>query len=206
MCAAALFAVTALVACGSAKPAAITTTSAGGGAGRTDASPTATSTVAPTAPAPADASDMVPVPVEPLQGPFDVVQVVDGDTVRIATGDGRITLRLIGIDTPETVHPSRPVGCFGPEASDEAKRLLRGAQVWIELDPGQGLTDKYDRMLAYVWTSPTDMFNWHMIREGFATEYTYDAAYNHRAAFVAAERVAAGEGRGLWGACQTPGG
>ena len=146
-----------------------------------------------------------PAPVEPLQGPFEVVQVLDGDTVKIATADGRLTLRLIGIDTPETVHPTKPVECFGPEASDEAKRLLSGQEVWLELDPGQGVTDRYDRMLVYLWTSPTEMFNWHMIRDGFATEYTYDTAYNHRGAFLAAERAAVAEQRGFWGECQTPG-
>jgi micrococcal nuclease len=146
-----------------------------------------------------------PVPVEPLQGPFEVVQVVDGDTVKIATAEGRLTLRLIGIDTPETVHPTKPVECYGPEASDEAKRLLRGQQVWVELDPGQGATDKYDRLLVYLWTSPTEMFNWHMIRDGFATEYTYDTAYNHRGAFLAAVRAAVADQRGSWSECQTPG-
>jgi endonuclease YncB( thermonuclease family) len=49
------------------------------------------------------------------------------------------------------------------------------------------------------------MFNWHMIRDGFATEYTYDTAYNHRGAFLAAERAAVAEQRGFWGECQTPG-
>lgn len=171
--------------------------STAGGGGRSEPTRGATS-AAPTSPAAG------PVPVEALQGPFEVVQVVDGDTVKIATGEGRLTLRLIGIDTPETVHPSKPVECFGPEASEEAARLLRGQRVWVELDPGQGTTDRYDRLLAYLWTSPTDMFNWHMIREGFATEYTYDTAYNHRTAFVAAERLAAGELRGLWRDCQTP--
>ena len=78
-----------------------------------------------------------------------VVRVVDGDTV-IVRGPGGSTedVRLIGIDTPETVDPRRPVGCFGPEASAYAKHLLTGRRVLLRYD--RELHDRYGRFLAYI--------------------------------------------------------
>lgn len=167
--------------------------------GATKPKPTKSPRPRPTRPA---AEPSGPRPVQRLQGPFDVVDVVDGDTVKIATADGVIGLRLIGIDTPETVHPSQPVECFGPEASAEATRLLAGQRVWIELDATQGLTDRYGRTLAYVWMAGERNFNWHMVRRGFASEYTYDDPYNHRQAFIDAQNDAMAARAGMWGTCQ----
>lgn len=138
-----------------------------------------------------------------------VVRVVDGDTVRVLV-DGQsedISVRLIGIDTPETVAPGRPVECFGPEASDFAKQLLDGARVLLELDPTQGETDRYDRTLAYVWVeSPTGeltLFNLAAITGGYAEEVTYAADYAWQAEFIAAHEAARAAGVGRWSACPT---
>ncbi len=141
------------------------------------------------------------LPIEALEGPFDVVRVVDGDTVRVAMPWGEESIRLIGIDTPETVHPTVGVECYGPEASDNAKRLLTGTRVWIEYDESQGRRDTYDRLLAYLWMTPARMYNLLAVEEGYATEYTYNSAYAHREGFLAAQAVARSERRGLWGAC-----
>lgn len=135
------------------------------------------------------------------QGPYDVVRVVDGDTVRVMRGGEEIVVRLIGIDTPETVAPDRPVECFGPEASARAKELLDGQQVWLEYDPVSGMTDKYDRTLAYVWLSPDVMLNELLVREGFAEEYPYSKGAKFEDEMAAAERAAQAEGAGLWSAC-----
>ena len=135
------------------------------------------------------------------QGPSDVVRVVDGDTVRVMRGGEEIVVRLIGIDTPETVAPDRPVECFGPEASARAKELLDGQQVWLEYDPVSGMTDKYDRTLAYVWLSPDVMLNELLVREGFAEEYPYSKGAKFEDEMAAAERAAQAEGAGLWSAC-----
>jgi micrococcal nuclease len=135
------------------------------------------------------------------EGPYDVVRVVDGDTVRVMRGGEEIVVRLIGINTPETVAPDRPVECFGPEATARAKELLEGQQVWLEYDPVSGMTDKYDRTLAYVWLSPDLMLNELLVREGFAEEYPYSKGAKFEDEMAAAERAAQAEGAGLWSAC-----
>ena len=86
-----------------------------------------------------------------VEGPFTVTKVVDGDTIWVDNG-GRMKIRMIGLDTPETVDPRKPVQCFGREASAQAKTILGGQQVYLETDPSQDSVDKYGRTLAYVWT------------------------------------------------------
>jgi micrococcal nuclease len=135
------------------------------------------------------------------RGPYPVTRVVDGDTIWVRAGGQRVKVRLIGMDTPETVAPNEPVACFGPEASARAEQLLSGTDVYLELDPSQGELDRYGRTLAYVWMPDGVMFNELMIREGFAVEYTYDDPYRYQARFRAAEDAARAEGLGLWSAC-----
>ena len=132
-----------------------------------------------------------------------VADVVDGDTIKVERGGEIVTLRLIGMDTPETVHPSRGVECYGPEASARAHELLNNASVRLEFDPSQGRFDKYGRTLAYVWMRDGRMFNEVMIEEGYAEEYTYDTAYKYQARFRAAEEAARAAGKGIWGSCDT---
>lgn len=136
-----------------------------------------------------------------LHGPYRVVRVVDGDTVRVDRDGEEIVVRLIGIDTPETVAPDRPVECFGPEASARATQLLSGAQVWLEYDEASGMTDKYDRTLAFVWLSPDDMLNEQLVREGYAEQVSYTDGFAHEARLQDAEDRARASGAGLWGAC-----
>lgn len=134
----------------------------------------------------------------PQAGYYSVIKVVDGDTLAIDMGGIPTTLRLIGINTPETVDPRRAVECFGKEASSKAKALLSGARVRIERDPSQDVLDKYGRTLAYVFLEDGTNFNEYMIAEGYAYEYTYHLPYKYQAQFKVAERVAREEGRGLW--------
>jgi endonuclease YncB( thermonuclease family) len=124
-----------------------------------------------------------------------VTDVVDGDTIKVSTGQ---TLRLIGVDTPETVDPRKPVQCFGREASARAHALLDGTRVRLEYDPTQGRLDKYGRTLAYVWMADGRLYNETIIAEGYAHEYTYDIPYRYRDAFRAAQRSARLHNRGLW--------
>lgn len=140
-------------------------------------------------------------PKGPLNGPYPVMRVVDGDTIWVESSAGRLKVRLIGIDTAETVDPNEPVGCFGPEASAEANRLLAGATVYLELDPSQGDTDRYGRTLAYVWLEDGQMFNELMVRSGFAIEYTYDDPYAYQGEFLEAQAQAKAASIGLWSAC-----
>lgn len=129
---------------------------------------------------------------------YPVVKVVDGDTLAINM-DGKVqTLRLIGLDTPETVDPRKPVQCFGVEASNKAKSVLAGQEVRIEADPTQGLYDKYNRLLVYVYLKDGTLFNKMMIAEGYGHEYTYHAPYKYQSEFKAEEMSAKTGEKGLW--------
>ena len=121
-------------------------------------------------------------------------RVVDGDTI-IVRGVGRV--RLIGVDTPETVHPRRPVECFGKEASAFAQRLLHAQRVRLEYD--QERTDRYGRTLAYVYLSSGTLANAEIIRQGYGHAYTR-FPFRYLDEFRQYEREARQGGRGLWGA------
>lgn len=129
---------------------------------------------------------------------FAVTKVIDGDTITIAMRGKQETIRLIGIDTPETSDPRTGVQCFGKEASAKAKSLLDGKRVRLEIDKTEGERDKYDRLLAYVFREDGLFINEHLIEEGFAFEYTYDDPYEHQKEFKAAEKSAKTAKKGLW--------
>jgi len=129
---------------------------------------------------------------------YSVVKVVDGDTLALNIDGQNQTLRLIGIDTPETVDPRKPVQCFGVEASNKAKEILTGQKVRIEKDSTQGELDKYNRLLAYVFLEDGTNFNKMMIEQGYAYEYTYDLPYKYQKEFKLSEQTAREQGRGLW--------
>ena len=122
-----------------------------------------------------------------------VERVVDGDTI-IVEGVGRV--RLIGVDTPETVHPNRPVEFFGKEASAFTKGLLEGKRVRLEYD--QERQDRYGRTLAYVYLSDGTFVNAEIIRRGYGHAYTR-FPFRHMEAFRQYEREARDNRRGLWG-------
>lgn len=126
-----------------------------------------------------------------------VTSVVDGDTFRLS--DGR-TVRQIGIDTPETVHPTQPVGCYGLEASAFAKQTLEGKTVRVETDPAQDAKDKYGRALGYVFVGAVN-YGQLAVGQGMAEEYTYDGAYRYQTLYRNAEKAAQLKRNGLWGAC-----
>lgn len=134
---------------------------------------------------------------------YSVVKVIDGDTLSIQINGKVQTLRLIGLDTPETVDPRKPVQCFGREASAKAKEILTGQQVRIETDQTQDEYDKYNRLLAYVFLPEGTLLNEMMIREGYGHEYTHQTPYKYQNEFRAAENEARNKKRGLWadGAC-----
>ncbi len=129
---------------------------------------------------------------------FPVVHIVDGDTIDIERGGVKERLRLIGVNSPESVDPRRPVECFGKEASKYASSILTGQSVTIETDTSQGLLDKYGRTLAYVFLADGRNFNELMIRDGYAYEYTYSKPYKYQKLFNDAEYDAKSHERGLW--------
>ena len=130
---------------------------------------------------------------------YRVLQVVDGDTIKIEKDGTKKTIRLIGIDTPETVDPRKPVECFGKEASNKVTELLSGKSVRIEVDESQGDTDRYGRLLRYIFLPDGTNINLILIQERYAYEYTYDLSYKYQQAFKAAQIQAMEKKKGLWG-------
>jgi micrococcal nuclease len=127
-----------------------------------------------------------------------VKRVVDGDTIELAGGE---RVRLIGMDTPETVDPKRPVGCYGKEASHFTSSLLPpGTAVRMVGDVEQ--RDRYGRLLAYVYRRADGLFvNAELLRRGFAQVLTIPPNVAHTDEFVAIARQARSGAQGLWGAC-----
>lgn len=130
-----------------------------------------------------------------------VVRVVDGDTIVATIAGQETTVRLIGIDTPETVKPNTPVQCWGPEASAFTKSLLpEGAAVRIERDAEA--RDAYDRLLGYVYRAADGTFvNLAIVAGGYARVLTIAPNTAHKAEFVRAATEAEAAGLGLWSAC-----
>ncbi len=119
-------------------------------------------------------------------------RVIDGDTIELEK-IGKV--RLIGVDTPETVHPSKPVERFGKEASEFLRQLLEGGQVWLDYDWQQ--KDKYGRTLAYVYLPDSTFVNAAIIKFGYGHAYT-NYPFKYLEEFRALEREAREAGRGLW--------
>ena len=128
-----------------------------------------------------------------------VSRVVDGDTIVVTENGEEKKVRLIGVDTPETVDPRKPVECFGKEASDKTTEYLLGKAVVLEPDLSQGDVDKYGRLLRYVFLENGFHVNLALIADGYAYEYTYDLPYKYQADFKEAEKGAKERRLGLWG-------
>lgn len=135
---------------------------------------------------------------------YQVSRVIDGDTIEVTKDGVKEKVRLIGINTPETVDPRKKVECFGKEASAHATELLLGKQVKIVTDDTQTKYDKYGRLLAYVYTDDGLFVNKHMIADGYAYEYTHDVPYIFQKEFKEAQITAQAQQKGLWkaGVCE----
>ena len=126
---------------------------------------------------------------------FFVNRVIDGDTLRLRNGE---RVRLIGVDTPETKHPRKPVEPFGPEATAFTRAAIEHRLIGIERNTTA--RDKYGRLLAYVFRKPDRLFlNAELVRQGFGRAYTR-FPFRRKAQFVALEREARRSRRGLWAA------
>jgi len=130
---------------------------------------------------------------------YKVVKVIDGDTVAVEINGKTETIRLIGLNTPETVDPRKPVERFGIEASNKAKEILTGKSVRLEADGIVGERGKYGRLLRYIFLEDGTNFNKMMISEGYAYEYTYNSPYKYQEEFKEAEKEAREAKKGLWG-------
>lgn len=129
-----------------------------------------------------------------------VTKVIDGDTIEIEGGQ---KVRYLGVDTPETLDPRKPVQCFGKEAARKNKELVEGKRVILERDISE--TDKYGRLLRYAYlpleSGELLFVNDYLIREGFAKVLTIPPDVKFAEQFLEAQRKAREESLGLWKTC-----
>lgn len=155
-----------------------------------------TPSIGSTQPTPATSSAVLGAESEEVM----VLKVVDGDTFSIAGGE---RVRMIGIDTPETVDPRRAVGCFGKEASNETKKLIEGKNVFLSKDVSD--KDSFGRLLRYVYLKNENnqliFINEYLVRNGYARVATFPPDVKFQELFLQAEKEAREERVGLWEKC-----
>ena len=139
----------------------------------------------------------------PPAGIARVSAVVDGDTIDVTWSGHRERVRLLGVDTPETVDPRRPIGCYGEEASAFTHRRLAGRTVHLTFDRQR--RDRYGRLLAYVDVDGR-RFNDELLTDGYARLLVIPPNGLHGRLMLDEELAARSAGRGLWGACEGDGG
>ena len=129
-----------------------------------------------------------------------VIRVIDGDTIVISPNE---KVRLIGVDTPETVHPNQMVQCFGKEAKEFTRSMTERKSIRLVLDDANAARhhkDRYGRTLAYVYFDDGTMLNAELIRQGYAHAYTR-FPFHHVVEFRQLERIARSQAVGLWASC-----
>jgi micrococcal nuclease len=124
-----------------------------------------------------------------------VTRVIDGDTLKASIDGREATIRVIGIDTPES---TTKIECYGQESSSKSKELLQGKWIQIERDSSQDNKDKYGRLLRFVWLGNATDFGKQMINEGYAFEYTYNKPYKYQSEYKSSEASTKVSKRGLW--------
>lgn len=148
----------------------------------------------------------MPKPADANQTPATVTEVVDGDTLKVTLNGAIQTVRIIGVDTPETKDPNEPVMCYGHEATAFTQQMVdkAGGNVLLEKDVSE--TDRFGRLLRYVWLLQPDgqrMLNEELVKQGYAQVATYPPDVKYQDTFLAEQRTARDQGLGLWGACST---
>jgi micrococcal nuclease len=137
----------------------------------------------------------------PAPGFYKVVRDVDGDTMVVDMAGTQESVRMIGIDTPETHKPDTPVQCFGPEAANFTKQKLQDKTVRLEADPTNDNRDRYNRLLRYVYLEDGNLLQQEIIEQGFGFAYL-NFPFQKKEQFAAAQASAKAANRGLWAACQ----
>ena len=164
--------------------------------------PLPTSTPEPTyTPLPTDTPEPTATPT-PERTEARVVEVVDGDTIKVEIGGEVHTVRYIGIDAPETNHPSEPVERMGPEATEANRELVEGQTVYLEKDISE--TDQYGRLLRYVFLVNGTCVNAELVRLGYAQSNTYPPDVKYQDLLVEVQKEAREAERGLWHPTPTP--
>jgi micrococcal nuclease len=124
-----------------------------------------------------------------------VTRIVDGDTLKANIDGKEETIRVIGIDTPES---TTKIECYGQESTKKANELLQGKWIQVEKDNSQDEKDKYGRLLRFVWIDKSTDYGKKMINDGYAFEYTYNKPYKYQTDYKEAEFSAKNNKRGLW--------
>ncbi|KKS03134.1 MAG: Nuclease (SNase domain protein) [candidate division WWE3 bacterium GW2011_GWF2_41_45] len=130
---------------------------------------------------------------EAIQNQVTLTKVVDGDTIKVLIGGTEQSVRLIGINAPESAD------CRGDWSRTELEKLLENQTVLLEDDSTQGDKDKYDRLLRYIHTGTGLNVNGKMVELGAAKEYTYDKNYKYKDLYVSAQNIAKQNNLGVWG-------
>lgn len=143
-------------------------------------------------------------PVEKIEqqnpGLYSVTRFSDGDTITVDMNGQKETIRMIGVDTPETHDPDTPVQCYGPAASAYTKNLIGKNRVRLEADPTNQNRDRYGRLLRYVYLPDGRMVEEELIKNGYGFAYT-SFPFTKKTEFVKLEDQAKAEFKGLWGNC-----
>ena len=135
-----------------------------------------------------------------LEGPYEVIRVIDGDTIVVEIQGKERNIRLIGIDAPESVADEsyKPNTEEGQEASRYTHDILYGQKVYLEYDKEQ--YDTYGRKLCYVYlASDKTLFNELILKDGYARTMTIEPNHMHESRFAAAQEQARKDGKGFWG-------
>lgn len=146
-------------------------------------------------------SNPAAVPVSLQAGFYHVTQFDDGDTIIVDMNGREEKIRFIGVDTPETKDPRKPVQCFGKAASAFTKDLIGSQPVRLESDPSDTNRDRYGRLLRYVYLPDGRLVNLEIIRQGFGFAYV-SFPVEKIEAFKAAQAEARAANRGLWAGCK----
>ncbi len=133
-------------------------------------------------------------------GLYAIDHFVDGDTIAVNMNGRKETVRLIGVDTPETHRPNTPVQCYGPAAAAYTKNVIGDQKVRLEADPTNQNRDRYGRLLRYVYLPDGRLLDKGLVQNGYGFAYTL-FPFQKKAEFVAAEEQARAANKGLWGNC-----
>lgn len=134
-------------------------------------------------------------------GTYQVVAFNDGDTISVRIDGNDETVRFIGVDTPETHDPRKPVQCFGQAASEFTKKLIGNQPVRLETDPLSSTRDRYNRLLRYVYLPDGRLVQAEIIKAGYGFAYT-SFPFTKSDEFTALQREAMEAKRGLWSSCE----
>ncbi|HSW99082.1 MAG TPA: thermonuclease family protein [Candidatus Saccharimonadales bacterium] len=134
-------------------------------------------------------------------GLYPIDHFIDGDTIAVKMNGKTESIRMVGVDTPETHKPNTPVQCYGPAAAAFTKSLISSGRVRLAADPDSTNRDRYNRLLRYVYIPDGRMVETELIKGGYGFAYT-EFPFTKSAEFTADQNAAKTAGKGLWGNCK----